>query len=128
VLTFGLSLNSALRELSRRFAQINGSRLGDGLESRSNIDDVAHDGGSAVVHFTNHRQAAVEADAELRTSAKLAFKIVRRPPDAINNAQGGPASPDRRVLVGNWRTENRHDAVAREVLDRAAMLAHDVTG
>jgi hypothetical protein len=77
VLTFGLSLNSAPRELSR---------LGDRLEPRSNIDGVAHHGDSAVVHFTHDCHAAVEADAKLRTSAKLAFKIVRRPPDTINNA------------------------------------------
>jgi hypothetical protein len=56
------------------------------LEARGNIDGVAHDGDSAVVDFTNHRQAAIKADAELRTSAKLAFKIARGPPDAINNA------------------------------------------
>jgi hypothetical protein len=86
VLAFGLNLNAALREPSRGLAQAHGSRLGDRLQPCGDIDGVAHDGDPAVLHLADHGQPAVDADAQLRTGAKPALEIIRRPPETINDA------------------------------------------
>ena len=92
------------------------------------INSVAHGSDAAVLHLADHRQSGAKADAQLRVSAELLLKMVRRPPEAIHNAERGPASLQRRVFVGDRGAENRHQSVAREALERAALLAYHLAG
>ena len=112
-----------------RFAQIDGSRLGQGLQTRSEVHGVAQCGYLAafVVNLGDHRQARIDANAHLGPDAMLVLDRGGGCRETLVNRQSGAACPQWSVLQRIGHAEQRHYPVAREVLDRPALLP-DGTG
>ena len=68
-------LDQPLHEALRRFAQIDGSRLGQGLQSRGEVHRVAErrHGGAFAANLRDDRESGIDADAHLRPHAMLGF-------------------------------------------------------
>ena len=109
-------------------------RLASLLEARRHVGGVAD---RRVVHAqvaadrAHHDEAGVEALAGAEADAarrELRLVVVERPLDA----EGGVDGAARMVLVGDRGPEERHDAVAEELVDRALVAVdlgeHEVEG
>ena len=110
------------RESTRRLADQDDAGLARLLEARRKVDGVAL---SRVVHpevvadLAHDDRAAVEADAHAELDALLSCQGGAVPRHGRLDGQGGVDRPFRVILVGDRRTKQRHDAVTRELVDRA---------
>ena len=95
------------------------------LEARGRVHDVARDGvGAALVGADAPRddRPGVDADVEgeRRAEACLPAAVERRHP--LLHGKRGAEGALGVVLVGHRRAKDRHDGVANELLDEAAVL------
>ena len=67
----------------------------------------------------HHDLAGVEADADLDRDALGAAHLLGVAPDRLLHAERGVAGAHGVILVGERRAEERHDAVAHDLVDRA---------
>ena len=113
-------LDQPLNEALRRFAQIDGSGLGQGLQARGQVHRVAErrHGGAFAANLRDDRQARIDADPHLRPHAMFGFDRGGGGGEPFVNPQPSAAGPQRRILQRFGHAEQRHDAVAGEVLDR----------
>jgi hypothetical protein len=72
----------------------------------------------------NDHLAGVEPDTNLNRDPAGALQIVPVAADALLHAEGGIARSYRVVLMGNGRSEQCHDPVAHDLIDRA-LIAMD---
>jgi hypothetical protein len=72
-----------------------------------------------ISDLPDHDLAGVEAHAHGKGEAALALHLVRVAPQAVAQMQRRPARPLGVVLVGNRRTKQRHDPIARVLVDGA---------
>ena len=89
------------------------------LEPRGNVDGSAH----GVVLLRDVGQqcpdddlSGVDADANRRRVLDF--------PNVLDHGQRRTAGPDRMILLRNRRTEQRHDAVALQLVDRPFKAGH----
>ena len=75
----------------------------------------------------HHDLARVQPNACREAQPLCAAQFIGVAPDLIAQMQGGPAGALRVVLVRDRRTEQRHDAVAGELVDEA-LEAFDTVG
>jgi hypothetical protein len=68
--------------------------------------------------------AGVEADADVHRHAERAMHALRVLADALLHAKRGVARSDRVLFVRDRRAEQRHDAVAHHLVDRALVVVH----
>src|SRR5215831_10753248 len=84
----------------------------------------------AVVHAeiaadrANNHRAGVEPNTNLNGDPSGALQIVPITADALLHPEGGIARSDRVVLMGNRGSEQRHDPVTHDLVDRA-LIAMD---
>jgi len=71
----------------------------------------------AGTDFSGDDLARVEADPQWQRGA-----------DAFLNVQRSEASPASMIFQRSWRTEDRHDAVAGELIDRSAVTPYNRRG
>jgi len=72
-----------------------------------------------VADRAHHDLARVEPDANLHLDALRPSQAGRVLPDGVLHAQGGIACAHGVILVGQRRAEQRHDAVAHDLVHRA---------
>jgi hypothetical protein len=70
--------------------------------------------------------AGVESDAHAEIDGVLAFHLGRELGGLLLYAQRGQAPPNRMILEGDGRAEDRHDAVAGEFVQGAAVPRDDL--
>jgi hypothetical protein len=86
------------------------------------VGGLAHGG---VVHpeiaanRAHHDVARVETDADLHLHALRVAQLLRVAPHGVLHPEGGIAGTHRMILVRDGRAEERHDAVAHHLVDRA---------
>jgi hypothetical protein len=68
----------------------------------------------------------VDPDADLRLHSLRAAELLRVVPDGLLHPEGGIAGPHRVVFTGKRRTEQRHDAVAHDLIDSALVVMDGV--
>jgi hypothetical protein len=119
-------LEVAADETIGRLRDRDTSRLTRLLQTRRHVGRVSHRG---VVHAqvaadaADHDEAGVEALARAEADAagsQPGLIALERPSDAKRGVDG----PARVVLMGDGGTEQRHDAVAQELVDRALVAVH----
>ena len=91
----------------------------DRLESRGGVDEVAGDHALVRRADRHGRLAGQDAGAGLDASDP-------RPADGVDELEAGADGPLGVVLAGGRRAPDRHDRVADELLDGAAVAADDV--
>ena len=82
------------------------------------------DGGVAPgpgVDFAGDHLAGIQADPQPQVDAVAAVRLRRPARHLVLDVEGGPAGPKSVVLQRDRRAEHRHDAVAGELVDRAAI-------
>ena len=99
--------------------------LGSLLEPGSHVDRIA--GGEPLLGARDDL-AGVYAHAELEARAVVPFELVVQLVEPAAELVGGPRCPERVVLVHRRNAEDRHDRVADELLDGAAVPLHDRLG
>ena len=103
--------------------------LGQRLKTRRNIHRVAEHRDACVgtgLHTAHYCWSGIEADAHLRPDAVLSVEVAPNGFEPLQDRKRGTTRPQRRVFEGHRRAEDRHDAVAGETLNDAALLAHGV--
>ncbi len=116
-----LVVEDAFRRLIRRLPDSDAVDRGRGLDPGSSVDDIScrhpfatlgvrieRDNGLAGVHSDTHR----EGEPRIRLVQLL---------DRLEHRQARPDGPLRVVLVCDGSAEHRHDGIADELLDRAAI-------
>jgi len=99
------------------------------LQTSRKVHCVAEDCTSSAItflHLPNHRRPGIEADSHLWPETVLRFQARFRGLEPLQNRQRCATGPKRCVLERDRRAEYRHDAVASEVLNNAAVFAHAV--
>ncbi len=76
-------------------------------------------------YFAGDHTAGIKPDSYLQIDAVGAFDFTGQLSSRILNFQRGPACPNGMILQCNWCSEQRHDAVAGELVYRAAVALHD---
>ncbi len=77
-----------------------------------------------AVDGAHHDLARVEADADLHVHAAAAAQLLRVPADRLLHAKRRVTGAHRVVFVGERRAEERHDAVAHDLVHRALVAVH----
>jgi hypothetical protein len=122
-----LHLDVSLGELPGARREENRPRLGHLLEARGQMRGLSHRG---VIHAQiaadgpHHHLARVEPHADPRRDVVGAHHLARVAFQRFLHAEGGIAGPHRVILVGHRRAEERHDAVAHHLVDRALVAMH----
>ena len=101
--------------------------LGHLLHARGQVHGLAHRGvgeREIAADGARHYFAGVEADPDLQRQAERALQLVAEREHLRLHAQGRVAGPHRVVLVGERRTEERHDALPHHLVDRAFVAMH----
>jgi len=103
-----------------RLAHEDRAWLGDRLQPAGRVDEVARD--HALVRGTEGNRCLAGQDAG------AGFDRRPKSPHRIDQLERRPDRPFGIVLVGRWRTPDRHDRVTDELLDGAAVAADHVAG
>jgi hypothetical protein len=119
----------ALDEPGGVFGEVGPSGFGQCLHSPGQPDGVAdgrvlHVG--VVADGADDDVSGVEPDPDMEAQALGAPQFVGVPADRVGQVQGGVAGPAGVVLVGDGSAEERHDAVAGELVDRPLEAVHPV--
>jgi hypothetical protein len=119
-------LDQPLHEALRRLAEIDGSGLGQGLQARGEVHRVAERGHRCAfaANLGADCETRIDADPHLGTNPMFGFDRRGGGGEPFVNPQARAAGSQRRVLQRLRHAEQRHDAVAGEILDRAALLLH----
>ncbi len=118
----GLRLYIALGQAQRVRGQQARAGTSKLFQARRQMCRLAH---SRVVHAqvaadgAHHDLAGIEADANLDVDAARAAKLGGVVTYRFLHAEGGITGANGVVLVGEGRPEERHDAVAHHLVDRA---------
>jgi hypothetical protein len=97
------------------------------LQARREIHGVTENrdpGISAILNFSDNSGSTIDADPQLRTNAVFDFKVAASILEPLQDRKSRTTRPHRRVLERNWRTKDRHDAIASKPLHDAALVAH----
>ena len=73
---------------------------------------------------TGDHLAGVQAHPQPQVHTVAILDLDRKPLRLLLNAQGRQAGANSVVFQRDWRAEHRHDAVAGELTDRAAVALH----
>ena len=73
---------------------------------------------------THHHLARVQPHPDLHIEPLLSPQFLGIPADGLLHVQGGIARPYRMVLMGQRCPEQRHDAVAHDLVDRTLIAVH----
>ena len=93
------------------------------LQARGDVDRVAEDretGRATRLQMAEHGGPGADADPDIAAKAEGLLDLVPFAREALEDRQGGPARPDRRVLLRDRHAEHHHHAVAGDVLDPRA--------
>jgi hypothetical protein len=117
----------ALDEGRRRRRQVTGVRLGQALHALREpngvpLRRVVH--AQVVADRADHHLARVDAHARREADAVLALHLGRVAGDLVTQRERRVAGALGVVLVRDRRPEQRHDAVARVLVDRALEAVH----
>src|SRR6266542_4583031 len=116
-----LKLDEPLDELGGVLGEVDLSRLGDLFHSRSQARGVTE---RRVVHpqvvadLSHHHLARVESCPNRKVDPLLEPEFVRVASQPPLNGQCCIASPRRMILVSDRCAEQRHDSIARVLIDR----------
>jgi hypothetical protein len=115
-------LEEAGDERSGMLGEVDGVRRGELLHARGEphrvpLRGVVH--AQVVADLAYDDLAGVDAHARREGHAPLALQLLHVVPQLARQTQGGVAGPVRVILVGNGGPEERHDAVARVLVDGA---------
>ncbi len=120
-------LHEALGERQGLRGQERRARIGELLHARGEVGSLADRG---VVHVqvgadrTHDDLARIEAHANADPDAVLGPYALRISRDRLLHPQRRVARADRVVLVSEGRAEERHDAVAHDLIDGALVAVH----
>ena len=118
-----LGVHQPLDETVGEFVEKNRSRGREPLQARGDVDRVAEDretGRAARLQMAEHGGPGADADPDIAAKAEGLLDRVPFAREAFEDRQGGPARPDRRVLLRDRHAEHHHHAVAGDVLDPRA--------
>ena len=115
-------LHELLGELQRLGGEPGRAGRGELLHARGEVcrlpdRRVVH--AQVAAHRADHHVAGVDPDADLDLDAVGAPHVLRIAPDRLVHAQGRVTRAHGVVLVGERRAEERHDAVAHDLIHRA---------
>jgi hypothetical protein len=102
--------------------KVDAIRRRDLLDARREADGTSLGGvihAQIVADLSDHDLAGVEPHAHGEAQAAGAAELARVARELLGQGQRGMAGALRMVLVGDRRAEQRHDAVAGELVDRA---------
>ena len=117
-----LQLEVPLHQPGGRRAQVDRVGRGQLLHARGEPDRVSLGGvvhAQVVADLAHHDLAGVDPDAHREGEPVLALHLPRVAPELVAQMQRRVARPLGVVLVGDRRTEERHDPVAGVLVDRA---------
>src|SRR5262245_38295475 len=117
----------ALDESEQSRTQQGAARTRKLLHPRGDMSGLAHRG---VVHTevvpdgAHHDLSRVEPNADLYDDAMTAEDFVGMTSQAFVHAERRIAGPDSVILVSEWRSEQRHDPVAHDLVNRSFVPVH----
>ena len=102
------------------------TRRGHGLHALGQADLFADRGvpGSTRADLPGDHLPGVQPDPQLKIHTVPLADLLGQITDGSVDVQGGPARPQGVVLQGERGTEDGHDPVAGELVQRAAVAAH----
>ncbi len=92
------------------------------LEPRGDVHRVARREEMPAVYVAGDDLAGVDAGSSLDANAPFSLEVVVDVLEPRTHFGGGANSPQRIVLVEHRNAERRHDGIADEFLDRAAVV------
>lgn len=115
-----------LRQPRGRFAEQHAARGRDRFQSLGYPDLLTDRGVAAGLgpDLTGDDSTGVQPDAQLQSDPVVSLDLSRQNLRFLLNGRCGQTCPERVVLESQWRPEHRHDSVAGELVDRAAVAAH----
>src|SRR5262249_13107424 len=122
-----LDLDEPLSETERVGAHEDRARHGELLHARGEMSRLAH---RRVVHVQivadgpDHDLSRIETDPDVDEGALLASNLVRVPLDGFLHQERGVTRSHCVVLVGDRRSEKRHDSVAHHLVHSAFVPMH----
>src|SRR5215469_7237944 len=120
-------LDVALSEAHGLTSQPDGPGQGQLFHPSREVSSLAH---GRVVHAqiaadpADNDLPGVEADPDLRLHAVRAARLVRVALERLLHPEGGVAGAHGVILMGQGRPEQRHDAVAHDLVHRALVAVH----
>ena len=120
-------LDVALRQAERLRGEERGARARQLLHARGQVRRLS-DGRvihvQVVIDGAHHDLAGVQSDADLHVQPLSPSQPLRVGADGLLHAHGRPAGAHGVVLVRQRRPEQRHDAVAHDLVHRALVAMH----
>ena len=116
-----------LRQPQRLGGQTNAPGRGQLLHPGRQVRGLAQ---GRVVHVqvvangADHHFARVEAHADLHLHAVCPAHLGAIVADGLLHSQGGVTGPDGVIFMGDRRPEERHNAIAHDLVDRAFIAVH----
>src|SRR5262249_40136167 len=123
-LAYGRELDKAFDQLESRFTEEGGPGIGSGLDPGGDIHRVAQSAicqGLVLADLTDDCGAGVNAGPKLRSHSVLRFDFGPEVIDPGLDVSRRPTGSQRSVLECNGRSKYRHEAIAGEVLEHAAV-------
>src|SRR3984893_12546283 len=114
-------LEKSLHETQRVHRKSDSARRGELLHSRGQVRRLAHGG---VIHAqiaadgADHDLTRIQSDADLHFDAVCTSHVLGVASYRSLHVEGSVAGPHRVVVVGQWRSEERHYPAPRQLVDR----------
>jgi hypothetical protein len=122
-------LDEALGQVQRLGGEPDAAGRRELLHARGQVRGLAHGG---VVHAeiaadrAHHDLSGVDADADLHLHALRAAKLIRVAPHDVLHPERGIARAHGVIFMGERRAEERHDAVAHDLVHGALVVMDGV--
>ena len=124
-----VTCDKTLRQAQRVGRQPDAARRRQLLHPRRQVRGLAY---RCVVHVqivangAHHHGAGVEPDAQLHLHAMRVAHLLRVAAHGLLHGQGGIAGPHRVILMRQRGAEQRHNAIAQDLIHRAFVAVHGV--